>query len=159
MISTSNFLNDYHSGEVIFTHVFPDGTNLHIAVDRLERAIYALPKRPSITYIPVDPAFALSCVRQNAVNHARCQELSRLLATGRRKFKPVFIALDGTIADNGKPNGIFIDGRHRYVVAAAMHSPVIPAFLLEPSIWHPYRIELPSLTQAELASVRTDRPE
>lgn len=138
--------SDMRPREGIFTHVHEDGTNIHIASNRVHD--WCQKTRPPVAMLPVDAKLARSFVTDNIVSPERIKVLASRMHTS--PLTPVIMAKDGTFT-NGRPDVYFLDGHHRYVLYYILKRPLILSYCLEVEQWKPFQvIGLPSTTREAL---------
>jgi len=129
--------------EGIYTFVAKDGSNTNIASNRLHD--WCATANLEIHAAPVDQKLAQSFLRNNIASLDRCL---KLLTKGN--LSPIIFCHEGSFTE-GRPDVLFVDGHHRYTLCGMMKLPYIPAYMLLPSQWEPFRItDLPDMTQSEL---------
>lgn len=139
-------------GYPIYTFVDAEtGQNTHIDTEKLRAWCYAMRHSLVIHHVPVDEAKVREFVEQNAVDMARVMEL--LLRD--KPLDPIIFAHDGTYSpENGGPNMLLVDGRHRYTLAHKCGLETIPAYLVDKHDWKHFEIvNIPDLTREQLAAV------
>lgn len=139
------YAKDYKPGDPIYTYVDNSGVNIHIDAAKLRIWCLAVEDELPISMTPVDPRTAYKFVTDNIVCKMRVAQLME-----RTNLDPIIYAKDGN-ETNGLPNVMLVDGHHRYTAAAVLHTPFIPAFILEPTQWRPFQIAgLPDITKDHL---------
>lgn len=139
----------------VFTHVLPDGTNINIHSGRLRD--WCAGRKLPISLVPVETATAIRFIRENIVDTMHLHYLAREIKARRLQPDPIILCKDGGFT-NGRPDVLFVDGHHRYVIAAAIHLSAIPAYLLEVEQWKPFQVSgLPDLTHNELRDMPTTK--
>lgn len=132
----------------IYTFVDKHGVNTHIDSGRLRRSVLRNP--PILQHIPVEEKLVKQFLETDAVDPQRVRQLLFEWLAGTRKFDPVILVQDGGFT-NGRPDVLYVDGHHRYLVAHIAKLPSIPAYVLEPSRWKSFEIRgLPPLTHQRL---------
>lgn len=126
--------------EALFTHVLPNGRNVHIASGRLVAWVQAHKAELEVAAVPITRASAEGFLRDNIVNDEHCMDLLfQILASG--KIEPLLFCKDGQ-ETGGRPDVLFVDGHHRYcVLALPMGLSVAPAYVLEPEQWKDFQVE------------------
>lgn len=142
------FPQDMRPREGIFTHVHADGSNIHIASNRVHDWVQRHKATLPTAFLPVEPRLARSFVTDNIVSLDRVRVLaSRIHA---KPLTPVIMAKDGTFT-NGRPDVYFLDGHHRYVLYYMLKCPAILAYCLEVDQWKPFQVlGLPPTTRERL---------
>lgn len=141
---------DLPNGERLYSYVDPDGTNIHIASAKIYDWCIKNEKTLEIQLVPVDPLMAKLYINQNTINRERLRELA-MRHSMREDLKPCIFGIDKPNKVNGRPDVFHIDGHHRYVLAAALAQPFIPAWILTRAQWEPYQVMgVPDITQEEL---------
>lgn len=139
--------SDLKPFETLYTFVANDGTNTHIAAERLRQWCLAAPNL-EIFEVPVEKRIAEGFIKRNIVSYANCVRL-----VTHQHLNPLIYAKTGTFTE-GRPDVMLVDGHHRYVYAAAAGRRTFPAFILEEAEWHPFRVAgALNLTQEELEAV------
>lgn len=145
-------------GESIFTHVLPDGENIHIHAGRLRQRLVSNPAFDhQRKLIPCDPRVAHRWIADNIVSPNRVVELlkrhERLEVL--RRMEAVILCTDrDPDPETGLPDQFFVDGHHRYVMCSILRLPHVPAYLVPWDFWQPYRITgLPPMTRDQLLSL------
>lgn len=132
----------------IYTFISKSGENTHIDSQRLRKSVLRNP--PKIQYIPVEKHLVQEFLITQAVDQKRVAQLLIECDLGIRKLDPVILIHDGGFT-NGKPDCLYVDGHHRYVLAYFAHQRSIPAYILEPSRWKAFEIKgLPPMTADQL---------
>ena len=130
----------------LYTHVQPDGTNIHINVDSLLAAIKAA--QLEVVLVPVEMRVVRAFIDGNAISARRMMQL-----TPEQLFQPIIYGYDGTRDKAGRGNVLMIDGHHRYARAASDGLPLIRSYVVERYFWEAHRLELPAMTQEELRNL------
>lgn len=136
--------------EGIYTFIDPDtGKNTHIASTRLIRWVETHKSLDKDAFnVPIDRKMAAQFINNNVVSRQKCITLLTQLALKMIKDLPpiIFVArADGM--------HLLVDGHHRYVCAAAVEAPLIPAYILHPKEWEPFQVETFDLTEDELKAI------
>jgi hypothetical protein len=140
-------------GDAIYTFVSPEGENISIHAGRLRQWQLARTPRPEWSLAPISPALAQRFDRENVTSRGRIATMIGRIRALRNPFwiEPILFAADGTFTDAGAPNVLLVDGHHRYAAFAVLGLPMIPAWIIPPSEWEPFRITgLPDVTAQEL---------
>lgn len=134
--------------EPIYTWVADDGTNVHIASERLYHWVQTNAATLTCGLIPIDFTRGQDYLRDNIASIDRCLEL---LSRDPSTITPMIFGERGTYTD-GAPDVFHIDGHHRYALYAMCQIPQALAYLLTIDQWKPFQIEgLPNTTQQALA--------
>lgn len=137
---------DMSPREGIYTFIDNEGNNVNIASERLYQ--WCCAARPEMVLVPVEPRIARKFQEDNVIDMTRVIELAC-----RKYLDPIIFAKCET-STNGGPDVMLVDGHHRYALAAAMRLSVIPAYVLEPAQWHPFRVkDLIPITQDQLRDI------
>jgi hypothetical protein len=128
----------------IYSFVADDGENVHIDSNGLR--LWCEKTKPEVFWIPLRYELINEFIRDNSVSPFRIQELAF-----RKSFDPIIMVKDGTFGDNGGPNVMLVDGRHRYFIACMAKLEVIPGYMLEVDQWKPFQLHgIPDVTKEEL---------
>ena len=128
----------------VYSFVANDGTNVHINSEGLRQ--WCIANKPEIFWLPMNYEVAKQFIPDNVVSMDRVRELST-----RKNLDPIIMVKDGTFGSNGHPNGMLVDGHHRYFLAFLRKQPVIEGYFLEESQWKPFQIHwLRDLSAEEL---------
>lgn len=139
-------------GEPIYTHVLPDGRNIHIHSGRLREWCLRMEDRLPCMFVPIEKLLAKRYVTENIVSKDRVIELMARISKGER-MDPAIYVKDGHYT-HGRPDVLHVDGHHRYVAGAALGHPEILSWVLEPSQWKPFRIvHIRDFTHQELIDI------
>jgi len=141
-------IKDLPIGEPIYTYASEDGSNIHIAAERLR--IWCQRTKPEIFLAPVDEQLAETFIRDNLISTERLFSLTlQILQDGQ--LEPVIFCKTGTTSHGGD-DVILADGHHRYYLQRkAGH---LLAHILEKHEWEPFRIDgHPTITQEQLINI------
>jgi len=142
---------DYPAGSAIYSYVAPDGTNTHVDSEKLRVWCAEHSSDLEVLNTPVTAKIAMSFLDGAVIDF---RHVERVLALPH--LDPIIYGDVGTVGANGGPDVILIDGHHRYFAAFLCKVPFIPAYVLKPAQWHPFRIEgLPDLTEGQLRAMPT----
>lgn len=131
----------------IYTHVFPDGRNIHIASGLLRK--WCLANNPEIVMAPVRQELGRTFRETNAVDLRRVRGL-----TPAQRSEPIIFCATGY--NNGIPNVLLVDGHHRYYRALIENERWIKSWILTPPEWAPFIIEdAPQITYKQMVSCDT----
>lgn len=143
--------DDYPAGSAIYSYVDPEGNNIHVDSEKLRQWCAKHKKDMVVLETPVREAIAESFLADNVIDLAHVERVFEMPS-----LDPIIYGHDGTYNENGFPNVILIDGHHRYFGAYLAKCEFIPAYVLAPEQWHPFRIAgLPDLTEEQLKSMPT----
>lgn len=126
---------NYPPGTPIYTFIANDGTTTHVDAVKLFQWCEAQSDLETFR-VPVERDRAIGFHRDNCISRSRVLELH---LKGIATITPIIFGITGYT--NNLPDTILIDGRHRYTLFAAMSLPFIPAYLLHPFQWKPFKIE------------------
>lgn len=136
----------------IYTFVDAEtGKNVHIDSGKLRAWCIAMRHSLVIHHVPIQEKLVQEFVEQNAVSMERVMEL--LLRD--KPLDPIIFAHDGSYSpENGGPNFLLVDGRHRYTLAHKCGMTHIPAYLIDMHDWKHFEIvNIPDLTREQLANI------
>lgn len=137
---------DLDPKEPIYTFVDNDGSNVHIASERLRK--WTLTQKLETFLVPMNFKLAQRFLLDNVADPMR---VIQLLA--KKQLDPVIFCKTGTTT-NGFPDVMLVDGHHRYVLAWKLQMHYIPAYTLEQHQWRPFEIEgCLDLTQEQLTAM------
>jgi hypothetical protein len=117
----------------IYTFVGDDGNTTHINSEGLR--LWCVANKPEIFLMPMKDEVAKQMIPDNVVSIERVRQLST-----RKDLAPIIMVKDGTIGSNGGPNGMLVDGHHRYFLAFLRGQPFIEGHFLEEHQWRPFQI-------------------
>jgi len=130
----------------IYTFVGDDGENIHIDSDALR--IWCEVTKPEIFLIPLKYELLIDFERDNVISMERVYELSMDI---KKSLEPIIMVKDGTIAKNGYPNAMLVDGHHRYALHCFGGKQHIAGYFLEVEQWKPFQIHgIPDMTKEQL---------
>jgi hypothetical protein len=131
--------------ELMYAFVGDDGSNIHVAIQRLLKWVERRKPHLKVWQIPVHPHLAKRFINHNLINRERVKEL--LL---QKQVDPIIFGKE----IRGRPEDVdmyLLDGRHRYVRAVALNYLLIEAYLLNPNQWRAFQITgVPTITQRQL---------
>jgi len=137
----------------IYTYVDEHtGENTHI--DSTALRAYTLKRIAEgsleILWFPTDRALARKMLQvDKAISLKRCHEI----ITAGKRFDPIIFCTDGTFSpSNGGPNGMLVDGHHRFFIATTIiGADGLEGVMLPPPEWQPFIMHnLPDLTAQQL---------
>lgn len=133
----------------VYTWVRDDGRNFNICTSRL--VDWVKTQKLETYRLPIDKSMVEKFINENAISTQRIRQMIE-----RPPLDPIIMCLTGRSNINGipGPEGMLVDGRHRYALHALLGLPAIPMYVLKPREWRPFRIAgLGKLTKQELKNV------
>lgn len=135
----------------VYTHVFPDGSNLHISTEPLRQMLLMFEQSPK-SRIPrfqlaIDLKGFWQLYESNSFDPHRVMELKK---RDPKTLDPVIYGLWADQPDPQRANGFLMDGRHRYALAALRGQKSIDAWLIPEACWRDFVMDGKQMTAQEL---------
>jgi hypothetical protein len=135
----------------IYTWVRDDGKNFNISTHHLIEWINKT--KPAHDFLPIDKSLVDGFIASNSISVDRIRQMMMM---DNPPSDPIIMCLTGRQNINGipGPEGMLVDGRHRYALYAACGLKLIPCYVIKKLDWQPFRISgMPRLTKQGLVEV------